>query len=355
MADFGGSVQSVGSAVVALLIIVAVVTPIATAAIDLSSPEPVAEDVYLGADGQGETSKDSNIQSFEAEQSLGTAVKFTGAPDSQLNGSAQIQRDDTWTTTTWARLNSTVDQSNATMRVLRLGDWLYLTFDQGQWRVAHYDDSTLNTYVLTANAPHPAANYTHLSVKKNSTTLALYRNNTQVNSTPLSQSSNGDIKNASNLHGRAEETRVLDDPLNSSQRQQLIDRPTAPLKANETARIYYDARADETAIDVYRTGADLQMENVSVVDGFSGEDIQADGLVASGDYNRDGSTVTAVDGGKLDGAPVVFVFYDWAPGQFGDIILNTISLGGSALSLLVVALIMLAMSAVMREFGGGGL
>jgi len=103
--------------------------------------------------------------------------------------------------------------------------------------------------------------------------------------------------------------------VSSSQRTTLYDTPTAPVKANETARIYYDARAGESSIDVYRTGGDLTLSNASVVDGFAGQDLEQAGVLGNGDWRRDGRTVIAVDGGKLDGAPVAFVDYDGTGGQ----------------------------------------
>lgn len=290
----------------AVLVMNAIISPALSAGFQRS----VEEQVLLYPDGSGELSADGNIENFTAQQTLGDAVQFTGAPDSELSGQAELNVSGNWTVTTWAERDTGVGGDR---RVMQLDGWLYITHlnDTQQWRVTYYDAATLQVYSVTAPSPSPTT-WTFLEVERNATALSLARNNTTVASTPIDGAGDGQIIEAANWDGRQEETRVINETLTGEQSGEIYATPTAPLAVDEVARIYYDGYSGETSVDVYRTGADLSMQNASFVEGFAGEPLVEDDVLdlAVDDYQRDGTAISTTSDGNLTGAPVVFVEYD---------------------------------------------
>lgn len=330
--------KNAAKGVLLLVLMIVVVGAVIATQVPSNPGETIDEDTLLYPNNEGTLSNDYSIKNFQAQQTLGNTVKFNGQNNSYLKGSADINKDQTWTVSTWAKLDTSVNQNAAEMRVLRLSPWFYLDYNQTNWRVTYYNQSSLNTYHVSINAPSPDT-WTHITAQTNGSHLFVYRNNSLGATIELTDGTSSiESFDAENLHGTVEETRVLDANITDSQRQTLYDSPTHPVKASEKARIYYDTWDDENTIDVYRTGTDLTMSNVQVVDGFSGES------VSSGtDYDRNGDTVTALSNGNLDGAPVVFTTYSFEFGPLGSTVELLISIGQVAF--ILVGLAILAYSA----------
>jgi len=306
--EIAGYAQILVLLAAALLVFNIVIGPALSGA---TGPErSVDEQVILYPDGSGELSTDGEVRNFSATQSLGDAVAFTGANDSELTGQASLAVSGNWTVTTWARRdpNATGDR-----RVLQLDGWLYLTHNESaqQWRVTYYDESDLQVYSVTAAAPSPET-WTLLAIERNATALSVARNNTTVATVPIDGVGGGAVRNASNWDGTVEETRVINETLTPTQRGRIYRTPTAPLSTDDSARIYYDAYAGESTIDVYYTGSDLTLSNASVVAGFDGQPLVEDDPLdlTTDDYVRDGTTIATTGDGNLTGAPVVFASYD---------------------------------------------
>lgn len=340
-------VQKFATFAIGLAIVGLVLNPFFAVALE-SDPAGSFEEQVNMVGGSGDLSAESDITNFTIEQSLGDAVAFSGANDSELRGRADIQRDETWSTSTWARVDAASE--NETMRALQFGGWLMVDYDgaASEWRVTVYDEQTLNTYQVTAAAPDPTT-WTHLVVTHNESELALWVDGSVAATTPTTDGSDATVPtDVANWDGTVEETRVLDDLVDSSEVTTLHDTPTAPVRANESARIYYDAYPEEDSVDVYRTGADLTLSNASFVDGFAGQDLEKDGLLTNGDYRLEGETVVAMAGGALDGAPVAFVSYDGRDGVFS--VSNLGDQAGGAISLLMVGLIIIAARSLLSDF-----
>lgn len=326
--------KELGSLILTIVIVAVALGGFYGIAVGQSEPVSIQEDVIITG-GSGDLSWEGSVDNFTIAQSLGDAVEFTGADDSRLSGEATVPHDQTWTASTWVE----ADQLR-TQRAVQLGGWLMvdLVNDSGsaEWRVTYYDEADWTTYQVSAPADD-AQNWTHLAVTANETALSLAENDTVIRTVSLAAADNASVpKNVSNWDGRLEETRVYDDVVSASQRDTLYSTPTAPVRANETARIYYDAWDDESTIDVYRTGADLSLNNASVVEGFDGQQLSSAGVLGGGDYRRMGGEIEAVDGGRLDGAPVAYVGYDGKGGQ----VLNLAAVAevvNSGLSLLALA------------------
>lgn len=299
---------------VVLLIAVILAAPMVTAYIgtvdDVQTPENLSEDVVLGDDGVGALSaQNTRVGNLSAEQSLGTALRFSGANDSELIGGSVPSPDANWTVTTWARLNESANLSS-TRRVTQIGGWLYVDYNDSEWRITYYDEADLTVHQVAVNAPDPY-NWTHLAVQTDGSTLRVYRNTTLVANVSLA-SGGATIPEADNWYGTVEETRGFDDNISRSQINATYDHPTRPVQGgDEFVRVMYDLRSGESLVDLFWTGSDAQRMNTTIVDGFEGEAVQGSSSLLSADYEFDQqtNTISTVDGGLLDEAPVVFVEY----------------------------------------------
>lgn len=251
--------------------------------------------------------------------SLGKAVSLSGSPDSyvQSDRDVELATDDTWTLSTWASVDAS--STSNTMTVVSAGERVVLTYDgsAGNWSAWVYDPGSTESYLVNVSAPSPTG-LTNLQVTMNESQVAIYRNNTAGD---VKDRSAGSIASApsgnDNLDGSLDETRGLDDHLNSSQRQQLIDTPVGPLNtANRTVRIMYD-EADSRTQYIFYTDARLEQSNVSFVDGHPGEVLEGKNVInditGSTDYvwENEGPQIYVTDGGQLDDAPVAYVDYTY--------------------------------------------
>jgi len=277
---------------------------------DVQTPENVSEDVVLGDDGVGSLSaQNTPVGNLSAEQSLGTALRFTGANDSELIGGSVPSPDENWTVTTWARLNDSASLTS-TRRVTQIGGWLYVDYNDSEWRITYYDEADLTVHQVAVNAPDPY-NWTHLAVQTDGSNLRVYRNTTLVADVALG-SGGASIPDADNWYGTVEETRGFDDNISRSQINATYDHPTRPVQGgDEFVRVMYDLRSGESLVDLFWTGSDAQRMNTTIVAGFDGEPVQGSSDILGADYrfDQDTNTISTVDGGVLDEAPVVFVQY----------------------------------------------
>lgn len=337
--------------VIGLAVVAIVVNAFFVGLADVGTDQQAEEDVILGLDQQGALAYSGPVSNMQVEQSLGTALRFNGANDSELTGGTAPDPNVNWTVTTWARLNDSVPNSSE-MRLLQIGGWLYVDFNDTQWRVTYYERDDLQVHQASFNAPAPY-NWTHLTIRENDTHLWFARNKTHVMTLSLA-SGGASVPNASNWNGSAEETRVFNATLSRSKINATYDQPTAPVDGgDEEGRVMYDIRPGETEVDIYWTGTDMTRpkKNVTIVDGFDGQpatEATAGGLLG-GDWTFDDKTDTlsAVDGGSLDGAPVAFVAYTQEVGFLGGVVENAAEAAGSALALLAIGALVLAAREVM--------
>lgn len=252
------------------------------------------------------------LEVFTVNDSQGNAVKFTGADDSFLStdSGVDISKDTTWTVS-----QGTINISNTskTQILLTIGDpeLVLLYVDNGS------NDNFSAVYLGTSDSwqvnvsvggdPHQKQ---FVQVTRNRSNLTIFHNGTSE-STNLSQEGNSmDISTVGNCECTLDETRADDDVLNGSQRQFLRDNPVAPLDGtNRTVRIMYD-EGSGTSTAVFFTSTQATLSNISWVSGFEGHV-----LTEGTDYriDSDDGTITALSGGAIDDAPVVWIEYRYEP------------------------------------------
>jgi hypothetical protein len=150
-----------------------------------------------------------------------------------------------------------------------------------------------------------ATSWTHLTVSHDGSVLEVAENATVVAST-VTDTANATttLQTAGNLDGSLDETRVFDAALSASERQQLVDRPTAPLTSTpRQSRVMFDSfAASPSSFPAFFLSDDVQAGDISLVDGFAGE-----ATTAGTDYSLSGDTISTIGGGSLDGAPAAYV------------------------------------------------
>lgn len=293
---------------------------------------------------------------YNVRDTRGYAINLTGADNSyvQSNADLDIATDQTWTVSTWAAVHP--DATQQSMAAVSVDGRVILKYNgtEGNWTAYYYDDSSTSSDEVTVNATSPTA-MTHLAVVADGSTLTIYRNNTQGTTADLTDDSqvSGSL-DADNWHGTLEETRTFDDPLTSTSRQQLIDDPVGPLAdTNRTARLMYD-EGSGTSTAIFWAGTDATVSNAEWTQrGFDGQDV-----LEGTDYELDveDGRVKALAGGRLDGAPTVWI--DYRVGAYPvrnsimDTVSSAVSLGGLLPIVIIATLLLKGLG--MFEPGGGG-
>lgn len=342
------------AAVIVVLIGVMVAALVGTAVIDgvSSSAQSNSQPVMKSASPlvtTGEASSFHDTSSYfsgevaavlQVKDSTGEAIKLRGAGDSTYRSSSPIAfaSDSTWTVSVFASWNNSFGTTNGT--VYSLNGRLILQYNNAtqQWVGWYYDEGDRDSYRVNVSATAQPGGLQNIQLVGNGTHFAIYRNNTRGEVADLSAESSEDpLVNASNWAGRQEELRGYDDNFSASARQALIDSPILPVNGHErTFRVMFDGTGDGSE-PVYFTDASLSLSNTSVASGVAGNV-----LSAGTDYSVDlgSATITALSGGKLDGAPTAFVEYRFLPNKAVSSLTNDIA--GSMELFAVVPLVMVA-------------
>lgn len=246
--------------------------------------------------------------------SRGYAINLTGANDSYVrsNQGVDFSEDDSWTVSMWARLDS--DATAEEQTALSLNGRLVISYNQtsSEWIAWYYDDGSRNSYELSVAGPNQPSNFTNIQVVSNETHLSLYRNNTFGDSVNLSTSGIADAPvNSTNWNGRLEEVRTVDDALDSTTRQELVDQPVHQQPGtNRTIRIMFDEPYESSQLILF-TNSKLEQSNVTFSQGFEGRELDRGQYGITSDYtwNVDGPRIRILEGSSADGIPVAYVDY----------------------------------------------
>lgn len=277
---------------------------------------------------------------YQVKDSTGEAIRLTGASDSmyRTSESIEIADDDTWTVSVHASWDDSRDTTNGT--VVSLNGRVLVQYDNAsqQWVGWYYDESTRASHRVNVSATTQPGSLQAVQVVSNGTHVAIYRNNTRGEVDDLRvERSEEPVMPASNWAGRQDELRGYDTALNASSRQSLVDSPVAPVAGESpTYRVLFD-ELDAGSEPVYFSDAELEVSNASAAVGLPGS------VLSSGtDYavSLAYGSITALDGGRLDGAPTAFVEYEFEPGQaVSDL---TRDIGGSMQLFAVVPIVLVA-------------
>lgn len=253
------------------------------------------------------------LEVYSVEDSRGNAVRLTGADDSfvQSQESVDLASGDNWTVATWARVRD--GQGSASMTAVSANGEVLIQYNgsEGNWSVWYYDEGARNSYRANVSAPDQPGNFTLVTATSNGTHMWIYANQTKGDVVDVTGNSIVDADlSSTNWNGTLDETRTFNGSTNDSEQADLHNNPVAPRPTRDrTARLMYDeGQGDTTAI--FFTGTRADLSNFSWVDGLNGHE-----LSEGTDYEIDtgAGTITALDGGKIDGAPVVWIDYRYQP------------------------------------------
>lgn len=248
---------------------------------------------------------------YDVNDSTGYAVEFTGASDSYLESDQQVDiGDDSWTVSTWARVDD--GAKNNLMTAVSADGRVLIQYLNGTWSAWYYDEADRNSWRANVSAPDQPGNLSLVTATSNGTHLWIYANTTRGDTVNITGSSIEDATlNSTNWDGSLDETRTFDDETNDSEQSTHYNNPVAPRdERNRTARITYDEGSGQSTA-IYFTGVSASLSNFSWVS----TGLPGNRLSEGTDYQlseADG-TITAIDGGLIDGAPVVWIDYRYQP------------------------------------------
>lgn len=251
-----------------------------------------------------------NVTALQTQQTLGTELQFAG--DGAFEGDINAELSGDWAVCTWVQ----PDDTDANMTVVAVSGEQQIQYHGNrstpQWVGMYYDPAERESYDVSVTAAD-TANRTHLCFEQSGGAITLRANGTAsstVNTTGDYTLTDGRY-NISDLNGSVDETRVYNTSLDTSQRTALRDQPSRPLDGvTPVARVMYDARSGPvSALPLYFSGTTGTVTNAQLQPGVGGDTLQegTDYTLSNPALGR--PVLSVVDGGDLDGAPVVFVSY----------------------------------------------
>lgn len=307
------------------------------------SPDPATGTAVEFAETEGASEV---LEVYQVQDSTGRAIALTGAPDSyyQSRERVDLAADDTWSVSTWARVDS--GAAGETMTAISANGRVLIQYNgtSGEWVGWYYDDGTGNSYRLAGAAPNQPQNLSLVTLTANGTHVTLYRNTTQLDTQSVTTAAVESAElNATGWNGVLDEARVFDDATNASEQATLHANPVAPRPArNRTARLMFDEGSGKTTA-IYFTPTVADLSNTTwVASGLPGHTLDE-----GTDYeiDADSGTITALAGGRIDGAPVVWIDIRYkslnAVGEVGAAISGAFGLFGASV-LVVPAVAVLA-------------
>lgn len=226
-------------ALVLVLIVQALLGPI------LSASNTVDGSIALGADGEREFVYAGNVT--EVRNTTGRALRLSKEAELQVSGGIGVQGD-TWTWSTTVA----VDNTSRSQVLWGIRDEYLLAYDgsAGELVLWHYNESSTNSYAL--RVPASPSSLTTVQATRNGSTLRLYNGSGSSSSLTLTPSTDNSAPTPTygSLDGRLEETRTWGRVLNSTERQQVRDRPILPLTGNRRARLMFDTQGRDVAVDL---------------------------------------------------------------------------------------------------------
>lgn len=276
-----------------------------------SSPDPETGTAVSFEDTSGSA---TILEVFQVRDTTNTSINLTGADDSFMESQAafEVSTDDTWSVCTWASVAPGAESDN--MTAISANGRVLIQYDgsTSNWSIWHFDDGSSQSWRANVSAPNQPGNFSHICGIHNGTHLTAFRNTTEGDS--VSTETNDSIADVNvdsgNWNGRIDETRLFDQALNSSQRSALHDYGVRPLpNATRTARITYDEGSGSTT-EIYFADTRADLSNITWDDGLTGSVLEE-----GTDYEMSTSagTITALSGGLIDGAPVVWIDYRYEP------------------------------------------
>lgn len=273
-----------------------------------------------------------------------TAVVATTENALWLNGSGSYVDDPAdpavftngaWTVGLVVEPGAVVDSEETRTLYAKNNETVHLLYEEGEWALRAKNDTGATAY---ANASASLDSRTTLTAAYNTTTeeVVLFVNGTQADTAAF----NSEIvprDPAASWIGTVDEVRAWNTSLTDAQHRAYHDDPVKPLATGNAAlRLMFND--GQPFVAYYATSDAAVVGESELVAGVAGPD-----LVAGEDYRIENNTIETVDGGYVDGAPVLIVgaggvLASTAEGLIGGI--------GSAIDLIPILLLVMMMSVI---------
>jgi hypothetical protein len=246
---------------------------------------------------------------LEFRQTLGTAFRFDGTAG--VSGSVDLELDEHEAAVcTFARPLASANGTNMTVLTWD-GDYT-LQYHGNRttpsWVGLYTNESAVTTADVVVEA-NETDTLTLLCLERENDTLRLTANATREATQSLANETEHDtaIYGLDDFTGDVEETRVFNRTVATAEESELLVNATYALDDPADVRVMYDVRDDSpSSVPIFLDGApgpsSATVSGVAVVDGFPELN-----LTVGTDYTLSSGTVTALVGGAIDGAPVVYV------------------------------------------------
>jgi hypothetical protein len=274
----------------------------------------------------------------------------------QLDGQGYVEApepalNDSWTACSVGSLTEGVNQQAHYTLLAIDNETATLRFADGNW-TARYIPANGSETAASAAASSPT-DLTAVCGRYNNATGTL---DLVVDGTVAASSADGQVDQTRQpsvaWDGTIDETRVWGRALSDSNLTAYADDPIVALPGtNRQLRVMFDEDL----------GRETRAHNINGRAGLvgtaaiGGPAVSRPGISEGADWearNEGTFEIRAVNGGYLDGAPIVFI--TGGIGPFGSVIDILFNIGPAALSLLVVAVLVMAANIVLREFGDAG-
>lgn len=340
------TIKKVGGALIGLAVLVAVLNPLFGIAFDMVGVgdsasavlEPAPSEFDYVADGE---SVDTD---FEVRPSTGDALGVSGDAYAEIPDPNATTRDDGWALAVTVEPGD-IDPENTHLIYAEANGTIVVQYEAGYYSAYYETDDGRDAFVTTpAGGDRQAIGVTYRAA---SDELALYLDGTQVD-TDSPDSTTEVRKPAYEWDGTIDEFRRWETPQgNATHAAYASDAIQVLDPANATHRAMFNDNDPETVY--YATGNATLVGDTTLEAG-----VEPPEMVASTDYElaTDPIRIRAVDGGYLDGAPVLFAG-GASGGVFSGLLLSLVSVGRAALGLLVVGVLVLGAQAISNELGGG--
>ena len=344
MSDIRDTIAAVGGGMVFLAIVVVVLSTVVGMAFSMAGGATVLEtapDTATQVDSIDDPGDDLTVRA-----TTGNALRLDGGGSHVRDPTnASVFTDGGWAVALTADPDETVLGNETTASLYAANnDTAHLLLEKGNW-TAHYETASGDTAHVEAPANLSAQTSVGATFFNNSDgpdQLVLYVDGSRVDS-DQPDATTAPRSPAYAWIGSLDEVRIWNGSLSEGGHSAYAADPVRPLPTGASARLMFnDGYVDRV---YYADGDATLVGDTSLVDGVAGPD-----LAAGTDYQTttDPFTFEVVGGGYLDGAPVVFL--GAGSGAFIALLNQLISIGSSALSLLVIGLLVAAALAVQDQF-----
>lgn len=350
MANIRTMAKAVGMGAIALLLVMVMVSAVYGAVTDTGTSNESEDLAVTGGSEQLSIKLGQSVKSHNGVRtSLNDQARLRGSGQIDVSTNASVGGDE-WSVCTWsAAAPSVVDNDEARSIIGYETRTIYYDGTTDEYVGYYYDESDRQEYEVRIGAGAEQANQL-ICLQQDGGTLTLSRNTTTT-SQALSTAQTTAAPPSASWNGTVEETRIYDYPLNASQRAEWVGEPVLAVNGSApSVRLTYDVRPGDTPKTYFAPGSVTLTGDATLTSGFSGPSISR-----GTDYQWggiDGATITILSGGKLDQNGEV-LYHSYSLSQYGGLINRVMAIGGAALGLLIVGLLIKSASAVAGAFGDG--